>query len=799
VEAFLAQAAADPGVWIAAGHCFEQFGSSEAYLPVLEAVRCLGQGPGGEHLRRLLAGHAVPEVPAPRAQGVTQERLLREVAEALEALAAEVPLVLVLEDLHWSDYSTLDLVSALAHRRQSARLLLLATYRPADAVLSGHPLRAVRHELLARRLGQELALGPLNEAAVAEYLTARLPGGLPDGLPRLLHRRTEGHPLFLVSLVDDWLAQGLLAPSSLCEELTADLHALEVGVPDSVRAVIEKQLDRLDADERQALEGASVAGVEFSAAAAAAALDEDVVRVEECCEGLARRHKFLQPLATAEWPDGTVSGRYRFGHELYHRVVAERLAAARRRRLHQRLGERLEAAYGAQAREVAAELAVHFEQGRDHPRAAHYLSQAAERAVQRSGHREAIDYLRRALAAVERLPGPERASRELRLQAALGALLQAAQGFAAPGLEQAFSRARVLCQEVTDDRELFPVLWGLWLYHGTRAESQVAAELTEQLLALAHRAQDPALLVPAHLALLELHCIRRGDFAAARAHLERGMALYDPEQHGEYVFRLGFDPGVVLLGWGALALHLLGYPDQALTTSCEAVALARAQAHPFGLAWALSNAAVVDFLRRDLQTARGRAEELLALATEQGFPSFVAAGTHLRGSALAAQGRGAEGFTLLREGSTAWCSTGALVWSSWLQAALAEASGQAGQIEDRLAAVAAGLAFAQGAGERFYEAGLHRLKGELLLLRPQAPPPVQAEAEACFRQALDVARRQQARSWELRAVMSLSRLYQRQGRQAEARPLLAKTYGWFTEGFDTSDLREAKALLDELS
>jgi predicted ATPase len=794
VEAFLAQAAADPGVWIAAGHCFEQFGSSEAYLPVLEAVGRLGRGPRGEHFRRLLAGHAPtwlallpghagPDRPAAGAPPGTRERMLREMAEAMEALTAEVTLVLVLEDLHWSDYSTLDLVSALARRRQPARLLLMASYRPAEAVLSGHPLRAVQQELQAHRLGHELALGPLSEAAVAEYLSARSPGGLPDGLARRLHQRTEGHPLFLVHLVDDWLVQGL--------------HDLD-SVPASVLAVIEKQLERLSDDERRVLEGASVAGVEFAAAAAAAAMDEDVVLAEDCCEALARRHQFLQPWGTGEWPDGTVSGRYRFGHELYHRVVAERLAGARRRRLHQRLGERLVAAYGDQAGEVAAELAVHFEQGRDHARAARYLAQAADRAVRRHAHREAIDYLRRALAAVERLPGPERAAQELRLQIALGSQLQAALGLAAPGLEQAFSRARVLCQEVSQDRELFPTLWGLWMYYAARAESGITAGLTEQLLTLARHAEDPALLVPAHLTLLEEHCFKRGDFAAARAHMEQGLARYDPRQHRGRTFGYGYDPGMGLLGLGATALHLLGYPDQARQRSREAVALARERAHPYGLAWALARATCVDLLRRDAQAARARADELVTLATEQGFPSFAAAGTHLQGIALAAQGRVAEGLGRLREGFTAWRATGAQVMTTWALAALAEVLGQAGQGEDGLAAVAEGLAFARDKGEHFSEAELHRLRGELLLLRPKAPPPVQAEAEACFRQALAVSRRQQAKSWELRAVMSLGRLYRQQGRMAEARPLLAEAYGWFTEGLDTPDLQEAKALLEDL-
>jgi predicted ATPase len=337
------------------------------------------------------------------------------------------------------------------------------------------------------------------------------------------------------------------------------------------------------------------------------------------------------------------------------------------------------------------------------------------------------------------------------------------------------------------------------MYYAVRAESRVTAELTGELFALARGAGDPALLVPAHLALLEDHCVKRGDFAAARTHLERGLALYDPRQHRGHAFRHAHDPGVVLRGCGAWALHLLGYPEQARASSREAVARARAQAAPYTLAWALANAAWADLLRRDPPAARARAGELEVLATEQGFASLVASVTLIRGVALAAQGRGAGGVAPLRQGWAAFRATGARVTTTWVLAALAEALGQAGQAEEGLTAAAEGLAFARDQGEHFYEAELHRLQGELLLLRPAARAAGQSEAEACFRRALDLARRQQAKSWELRAVLSLSRLYQRQGRPGAARPLLAETYGWFTEGFDTRDLQEAKALLEALT
>jgi predicted ATPase len=377
--------------------------------------------------------------------------------------------------------------------------------------------------------------------------------------------------------------------------------------------------------------------------------------------------------------------------------------------------------------------------------------------------------------------------------------MQAAGGFGALEAEHAFSRARILCKEVSEGRELFPVLWGLWMYYAACAESAITAELTEQLSALANSAQDPALLASAHLALLEDHCVKRGDFATARKHLEQGLALYDPQQHRGHVLRNGYDPGVVLLGWGAWALHFLGYPEQARESSRRSVALARAQAHPPSLSFALADASFVHLLRRDVQTALAFAEEYVTLMTEQGLPSHLAAAILLQGAALAAQGCGAESYAQFREGYAGWRATGAVVMSTWALAALAEAFGKVGQAEEGLTAVAEGLAIAEERGEHFYEAELHRLRGELLLLQSKAQAAGQAETEACFRQAITTAQRQQAKCWELRAAMSLARLYQKQDRPAEARPMLAECYGWFTEGFDIPDLQEAKALLERLA
>jgi DNA-binding winged helix-turn-helix (wHTH) protein/predicted ATPase len=816
VEAFEHHAAADVRVWIASGQCFEHFGSGEAYLPVLEAVGRLARGSGGQRLLRLLADHAptwLAQLPglsqrlgsdgsAAEVPGASPERMLREMAEALEALTAETPLALVLEDLHWGDYSTLDLVSALARRQQPARLLVLATYRPVEAVLSGHPLRAVKQDLQARRLCHEIPLGLLDEAAVADYLAARFPGGgLPTGLARLLHARTEGNPLFLVNLVDYWLAQGALISrhgeerrdGATSWELGADLHALDLGVPASIRSLIEKQLERLSPEELRILEGASVAGVEFASAAAAAAADQDVLSTEEHCERLVRQHHFLQAKGLGEWPDGTVSARYRFGHELYHRVVYERVAAARRRRLHERLGQRLEVAYGAKADEIAAELALHFEQARDPARAAGYLGHAADRAARHFAHREAVDYLRRALRAVERLPETERAGHELRLQVRLGLQLQITKGFAAPEAQQAYLRARELFRHVRQTTLQFPVLWGLWLSHKVRSELPKAREMAEELHALATELGEPALILQSQQAFaVTTLCL--GQPSATRQHMEHATALYDPQRHQGQTFLFGQDPGVACLAFGSVALWLLGYPDQAVQKSGEATRLSHELSQPSSQALALHFAAMVHQCRGDGRSTLASAELVLAIAADQGFSFWHAGGTVFRGWALSQTGSDPQAIALLQEGLEAWDTTGSVTYRTYFLALLAEALEKMGRVGDALEAVEEAIALAERTSEGLFAAELHRLRGQMLCRLGQARE-AQKRAKEEFESAREIARQQEAKSLELRAVMSLCRCYEEQGRLKSVRPLLAESYDWFTEGFDTPDLQAARSLL----
>jgi predicted ATPase len=723
--------------------------------------------------------------------------MLRECAEAVEALTAVRPLVLVLEDLHWSDQATLALVAYLAQRRAPARLLLIGTYRPVDVIVHGHPLKAVKTALALRGQCVGLPLEGLPAAAVAAVVAARLPGpALPAAVVTTLHRRTDGHPLFLVQLVDTLRRQGVLVAAAGRWELPGGLAALEAVVPESLRQLIEQQFDGLRAEQQRVLEAASVVGQDWTVAAVAAGMDTDVEQVEAGCEELARQGQFVQAWELVAWPDGTVSGSYQFRHALYQQVVYDRVPVGQRVRLHRRLGARLEAGYQAQTSAHAAELALHFERGREPARAVHYLRQAGENALRRSAHREAVPLLTRGLALLAQLPEtPARVQQELDLQLTLGPALMATKGQAAPEVEQTYARARALCAQVGETPQLLPTLWGLHRFYENRGTLPTARELGEQFLQLAQRTGDPTHRLEAYIALgSTLYYL--GDYAAAWIHLEQGIALTTLVAQRALGLRRGLAPGVWCLGFAASTLWCLGSPAQALRRGQEALTLAQELTHPYSLAFAQHCAASVHQRRREAAAVQEYAAALLALATRQGFPLYRGFGLCWRGWALAAQGQGEAGLTQLRQGLETVVATGQTLSRPFCLVLLAEAAGQVGHVEEglRLLAEAFAVREASGRGDVLPEA--YRLQGEFLLR--QAVPDV-AQAEACFQQALALARHQQAKAWELRAAMSLARLWQRQGKWDDAHQVLASIYGWFTEGFDTADLHEAKTLLGELA
>jgi DNA-binding winged helix-turn-helix (wHTH) protein/predicted ATPase len=818
--------AAARGIWVAWGQCLEQYGAGEAYLPVLDALSRLGRTPGRERLTELLRRHAptwlldLPSLIPPgerealrqHVMGATRERMLRELADAVEAITIEAPLMIVLEDLHWSDYSTLDLITYLARRSDRARLIVIGTYRPVDVIVGEHPLKAVKRELQAHGLCRELPLEYLTEDAVGQHLEVTLVGHqFPRWLARLIHRRTEGNPLFMVNLVEYLLSEQIIVWMR-DEWLLQGAHEdIESAIPESVRQLIEKQIDRLSADERRVLEGASVVGMECSSVAIGAGLEQPTDWVDEHCEALVRRHLFLSPARLVELPDGTVTPRYKFNHVLYLEVPYRLLPPMRRSQIHRRIGHSGEVIYGPRVGEIASELAMHFEQGHDAVRAVRYLLLAAENARHRSAHHEADTLARRGLSMLHTLaPSDERDRQELSLTMVLGVSAMSLKGFAADEVKDIYERALTLCAAQDGSRDAFLAQWLLGLFYYFRAEMRRCHEITERLVDRAGRLADPLFACEAACALGVI-LVDLGKFALALDQCDKVAVLCEAQGDRQSRAFAGQDPAVTSECYAARALWALGYPDRAMVR----IGRARTLAHPLSPTETQVIAgyftAHLHQLRGETSSAQEHAESAIALADDYGLSVWVALARIIRGWARVEQGAFEEGTEELRRGLAAYDATGARLWRARSLGFLARALARCSRYDEGLKAIVAAVTLVQETGEEGSVAELHRIHGDLLLARAHADGPrspgqrvriasrVAAPVEESLMRALTIARAQQARSFELRTATSLARLYCQQGKTAAAARLVEPVLDGFTEGHDTADLRAARTVLAEAS
>jgi len=736
-----------------------------AGLPLTEVVPLLAT----------LLSLPVPEQYPPLA--LSPQRQKQKTHEALIAwLLAETARQAVLavwEDLHWADPSTLELLELLLDHTPTARLLLVLTARP--EFRPAWTPRSYMTQLTLTRL-------PRHQS---EEMVLRVTGGKPVPAEVLAQvvAKTDGIPLFVEELVKTILEAGLVQEEAGRYVLTGPLPPL--AIPATLQDALMARLDRLAVVKEVAQLGA-VLGREFAyeLLQAVALLGEATLQqaLGQLVEAELLYQRGLPPQAI-----------YSFKHALIQDAAYQSLLKSTRQQLHQRIVQVLEARFPETVETQPEWLAHHYTEAGLSAQAIPYWHRAGRRAYEHSAYVEAISYLTRGLEMLQAGPDtPVRVQQEVLLQSTLGAAYTAAKGYAAPEVESTYTRARALCQQLGDTQQLFPVLVGLWNFYFVRGALQTACDLGEQLLALAESANDPVRRLRAHAALGEI-LFHMGQLLPARAHLEQGIALYVPQQRRSYAVQT---PTVACLAYAAWALWHLGHPDQALQRSTEARILAQELSHPLSHAIALHFSATVHQFRREAQATQTWAEAATMLSREQGLPFWDGSATILLGWALAAQGQSEEGIGRLHQGLQTFRATGAEVQQpSWL-ALLAETRGWAGQSAQGLEAIAEAFAVIDTTGERYYEAELYRLKGELLLQHAVAQ---QGEAEESFQQALVVARRQQAKSWELRAATSLARLWQRQGKRVEARELLEPVYGWFTEGFDTADLQEAKALLEALT
>jgi class 3 adenylate cyclase/predicted ATPase len=787
--------------WMVLETISNSYGKASAYLPVIELLRNYFDISAGDDERkrrekvtgRVLAldrsledtlpylfsllGIVEGEDTLAQMDGrIRKRRTLDAIKLILLRESLNRPLMVIFEDLHWIDEQTQELLNLLAGSIGTAKILLLMNYRPEYS-----------HHWNSKTYYTQLKLDPLGKESAAEMLSALVGDGM-DLLPikRLIIERTEGTPFFMEEIVQSLFEDAVLKRNGAVK-LIKSMNA--VKVPATVQSVIAARIDRLSAEDKELLQTLAVLGREFPF--------ELVRRVTlNSDEDLNRMLGDLQ-LAEFIYEQPAVGDtEYIFKHALTQEVASNSLLIERRKQLHERAGQALESMFAGQVEDHLDALADHYSRSDNIEKAVEYLGRAGQQAGQRSAYGGAISKIGVAINLLQKLPdSPQRAQRELLLQLAIGPALIAVNGFAAMEVEKAYARARALCKRLNDPPELFPTLYGLWVMHHIRGDLRTAYQLSKQLLELAQDADDRKLLMHASL-LLGVTSFYMGDFLHCREHLETADSLYDPDRDRRMAVEYGVDPRVGSQSFGSWALWQLGYADQSVKKASEALAFGQALSHPFSDTFARYFAeGILHQSRRQAGAAQASTENVIALAGEHGFTQFLAWGTSLLGWAMAAQGRHEEGIAQLREGLAASRAAGAELWRPYFLCLLAEAFMETGRFGDGLGAVTEALAFADEQEIGFSKPELYRLKAELLFRQDDSNA---AEAQSNFQFAIETARKQSGKTLELRATMGLARLLASQARRDEARAMLAEIYGWFTEGFDTADLKEAKVLLEEL-
>jgi class 3 adenylate cyclase/tetratricopeptide (TPR) repeat protein len=710
----------------------------------------------------------IAEGPDPLAQmdpQIKRQRTLDAIKRIILSESLKQPVVVIFEDLHWIDTQTQALLDQLADGLARVSVLLLVNYRP-----------EYRHEWTNKSYYSQLPLGPLGGEDGAAMLASLLGENVElDPLKRLIAERTGGNPFFIEEIVQALFDEGALMRNGAVK-VTRSLSQLRL--PPTVQGILAARIDRLSAAQKDLLQTLAVIGRESPLELISQIVAPANTQLEQMLTQLqAGEFIYEQPASTGV--------EYVFKHALTQEVAYSSLLIERRKLLHERTGQALELMFANQLDDHLTQLALHYSHSDNLDKAIEFLGRAGQQAIERSAHADAITNLSAAINLLQKLPdSPARDQRELRLQLVCAQALIPLKGFDAAEVERACIRARELCKRLGDPPELFAATVGLWYVYYLRGDWQTAYELAEQLLRLGQSSDDSTRLMLAQGPMGDTLASMK-EFRRAREHLEMGVSLYDHERHQR--FRgTGVDPGVNDLSYLAVVLWSLGYPDRALDRGNKALALANASSHPHSLAFARSFVGRVHQYRGETLIGQKIAEDQIAQSAKHGFSHWLAQGTCERGAALAAQGHNEEGIVQMREGLAALRANAARPQFLWR---LAQACMKTDRFDEGLSALREALAIT---GE---DSDVHRVKGELLLAQDHSRI---AEAQKCLEWAIELARKHSARSVELRATMSLAQLLAKQGRREEAHTILAEIYSWFTEGFDTADLKDAKALLDEL-
>jgi DNA-binding winged helix-turn-helix (wHTH) protein/tetratricopeptide (TPR) repeat protein len=795
VDAFLELASAIGPTHVGYGASVEQYGSGQAYLPVLDAVGALCQGRGADRAIDVFARRApswlvqLPGLVRPdhleelqrRAAGATQARMVCELGEALDAISVIAPVVIAFEDLHWADPSTAKLIAFLGGRREPARMLIIGTYRPEEAP-RGHPLLRVASQLIAHRQASAIALAGLAPAAVDVYLSKRFPGHVfPPELAPTLERSTGGNPLFLTTLVDDLEGQGLIRKHEGRWELSTNAEDVAARRPDSIRRLIDTQIDRLKPVDQRIIEVAGVAGMTFTAGVVAHALDADPDGVDSACESLANERRLLQHAGTETWPDGTIQSRYSFRHALFQHAALARSTAATVRARHRKIAERIETGYAGREEEVAGELAVHFENGQMPAKAARYHVEAAERAARRCGYREAVAHLEHVRELLDRTPqSRERDIFDLRASLTLGWSLFQIDGrgdLAVPALQ----RATELAADLEDHAALGNALIHLEAVLMAQGDLRGANRQRMALASVVDHVSQPGLRLLARQ-VEATTVLLSGQFEEA-LRLFGTLGVFRATDEKTELEAAGVH--LLALAMGSFALWLTGRPDRALTLIQRAQQVAAEAFDPFEHAAMLAEGALLHVWRREPARAIELAKRTLALSEQGSFDKWEKRALLILRWAEAETARDPSRARVEELLSEPW--EDGSVGRTMHAAVYVAIAARLGQTERALDVIARTLSTIDHTDERWLEPEIHRLRGEVLQLCNDS-----RNAEQSIRAAIDIARKQGSRLLELRATLSLH-AHASGTTKERAREDLARLLTVVTEGHDTSDLIDARA------
>jgi tRNA A-37 threonylcarbamoyl transferase component Bud32/predicted ATPase len=764
VEEFIADVRSASGAaWLGRGRCSERLSGADAFLPILESLDSLVRGEGGDQAARLLktfapawfiqiaplAGDATMESLAHDAKSASTERMKREILTFFEQMGRIRPVILFFDDVHWSDISTCDLLSYLGSKSESLRLMIIATYRPAEMLASKHPFHQVKLHLEGRGISHDIRLRFLSEEDVERYVANRFaPNDFPVELIRFIHQRTEGNPLFMADILRYLRDRRIVTPSKNGWSLAQPIEQIAREVPDSIRSMIQVQIDRFTEGDRKLMVAAAIEGVEFDSAVVAKTLALDPIEVEESLQQIEQVHGFIRLVGEQEYPDRTLTVRYRFVHVFYQNSLYGSLTPSRRAAMSLSVGRAMLGFGADRIRSNATTLAFLFEAGRDFTQAATFFNAAARGAARVFAYPEALQLSERGLLAAASLPeGMERARIELGLSFSLGVAQMATKGYAALEVEQTYIRTRDLCLKLSEHRRLFPVLWGLWTYYLIGADLPKAAAIAKEMLERWEAAGDPVARIEAlHAQGTTLGYM--GSVTEGREFLQEALDRYRANPYPFYASVYVLDPAVSCLAMLARLEVGLGNVDRALSYVRDASELSARLNHPQSLAYASCFTGMIQFFRQDYAGSLVALDRALQLSKEHGLPQIREWCRIFHGWAQFKSGAVKEGIQDMRRSIDGQARIRSMLERPHCLAMLAEALGESGEIEEALRILDEGLREMARSSERIDEPDLRRVRG--LILAQDITRAAEAAKE--FELAVKLARSRSQRLYEYRAL-----------------------------------------------